>query len=818
MSFLTNLNSRLKIGTRIYAGFAIVLVLLVAMAARGYFSLTGVSSTFEQYASGSSNTLSVAEADRAIVSLRYNLREYIRTDKKESLDRVREVGKHAREILGALATGAFAAEQREQSEHIVTLLDEFMKNLAVIEKNQAELNHVLNDVLNPLGAKLSAQLTDIIKSAMDDSDMSGAANAGIVQEQLMLARLNVGRFLLTNDAKLVDTSEKQFTILQAGLKRLNEVTNDDARQAKVAQIIKERPAFVAAFRAAVKVIAERARLVDDVNTKLAADMAKTMAEMNTKQVTGLVVLKRSADISIGSTVTFSLAMAGIALALGMIIAWLIGRGVTKPIMALTNTMDVLAGGNLDVDVPGIGRGDELGLMAKSVLTFKEEGQANIRLQAEAAEKDQQMVAARAAATAKVMDEFDAAVGGIVQAAMAGDFSQRVPLEGKDGVILHLASTMNAMCENISKVMNDLAGMLAALAEGNLTCRINADYRGMFGILKENANTTADRLFETISKIKIGATEVANASAEISASTTDLSQRTEEQAASLEQTSASMEEIAGTVKKNAENAQQANASAGATRDVADRGGQVVAKAVDAMAKIEDSSRKISDIIGVIDEIARQTNLLALNAAVEAARAGEAGRGFAVVASEVRSLAQRSSQAAKDIKDLITNSNGQVKDGVELVNRAGTALTEIVESIKKVADIVADIASASNEQASGIDQVNKALTQMDEVTQQNSALVEENAATAKTLEHQAKAMDERVSFFKLATTAEERQAAQPATARAPRPATAAPSRGPAAKQQPVAAPKRAAASNTGGPVRRMRTALATAIKSEPEWKEF
>src|SRR5689334_2383618 len=165
----------------------------------------------------------------------------------------------------------------------------------------------------------------------------------------------------------------------------------------------------------------------------------------------------------------------------------------------------------------------------------------------------------------------------------------------------------------------------------------------------------------------------------------------------------------------------------------------------MGQIEGSSRKISDIIGVIDEIARQTNLLALNAAVEAARAGEAGRGFAVVASEVRSLAQRSSQAAKDIKDLITHSNGQVKDGVDLVNRAGTALTEIVDSIKKVADIVADIASASAEQASGIEQVNKALTHMDEVTQQNSALVEENAATAKTLEHQANAMNDRVAAF-------------------------------------------------------------------------
>ena len=271
----------------------------------------------------------------------------------------------------------------------------------------------------------------------------------------------------------------------------------------------------------------------------------------------------------------------------------------------------------------------------------------------------------------------------------------------------------------------------------------------------------------------------------------------------------MEEISATVKKNAENAQQANQFTSDTRSVAERGGAVVGDAVNAMARIEESSRKISDIIGVIDEIARQTNLLALNAAVEAARAGEAGRGFAVVATEVRSLAQRSSQAAKDIKDLITNSSGQVKEGVDLVNRAGGSLKDIVDSIKKVADIVADIANASAEQATGIEEVNKALTQMDEVTQQNSALVEENAATAKTLADQSTAMDERVAFFRLDQSAVSSHAPRPAAARAP---AVAPRRaGPA----PKAAPKRAA---SGGPVGRMQSALATAVRADSDWKEF
>jgi len=360
---------------------------------------------------------------------------------------------------------------------------------------------------------------------------------------------------------------------------------------------------------------------------------------------------------------------------------------------------------------------------------------------------------------------------------------------------------------LQQAVEQVQAVVESAKNNDLTDRVPLDGKaGEIGALCAGVNGLLDTMMSVVVKIRASAREVTSASAEIAASTTDLSQRTEEQAASLEETSASMEEMSATVKKNADNAQQANQSAGATRDVADRGGQVVAKAVEAMARIEESSRKISDIIGVIDEIARQTNLLALNAAVEAARAGEAGRGFAVVASEVRSLAQRSSQAAKDIKDLITNSNSQVKDGVDLVNRAGTALNEIVESIKKVAVVISDIAAASAEQATGIEQVNKALTQMDEVTQQNSALVEENAATSKTLEQQAKAMSDEVGVFRVDEAEAERPAAAPK-----RPIAV------AAKPVKAAAPKRAAAAN-GGPVGRMQAALATAVRNDPDWQEF
>ena len=459
-----------------------------------------------------------------------------------------------------------------------------------------------------------------------------------------------------------------------------------------------------------------------------------------------------------------------ALAIASTMMVVVSRRVTGPLQQMQQAMLKLADGNFEVVLPGLDRKDEIGEVSRAVELFKVKAAEKARAEAQAnaerdlvaaneraerdrvaadekADMDRKAAAARDAAMAKVMADFDAAVGTVVKAAMVGDFAQRVPLEGKEGVILNLAAAMNTLCDNIGSVMDELGSMLGSLAEGNLTRRIDADYQGAFGVLKDNANATVERLSETISKIKAAATEVANASAEISTSTTDLSQRTETQAAGLEETSASMEEISVTVRKNAENAQQAATLSTSTYEVAGRGGAVVSDAVGAMSRIEESSRKIADIIGVIDEIARQTNLLALNAAVEAARAGDAGRGFAVVASEVRSLAQRSSQAAKDIKDLIGNSTSQVKEGVDLVNRAGTSLKEIVESIKQVSDIVTDIATASVEQATGLDQINKALNQMDEGTQQNSALVEENAATAKTLEQQSRAMDQLVGFFQL-----------------------------------------------------------------------
>ncbi|MEI5640307.1 MULTISPECIES: methyl-accepting chemotaxis protein [unclassified Pseudoalteromonas] len=339
------------------------------------------------------------------------------------------------------------------------------------------------------------------------------------------------------------------------------------------------------------------------------------------------------------------------------------------------------------------------------------------------------------------------VNDLVQAANRGDLTARLSEEGKDGFYLRLVKGLNSLVETVDETVTDMGDMLDSLATGNLTRRIDGDYQGAYERLKRDANTTADKLTEVLGRIRTSANLVASGAEEISQGNADLSQRTEEQASSLEETASSMEQMTSTVKQNADNAKTANELAEDTCDKAIKGGEVVTRAVASMSEINESSKKISDIIGVIDEIAFQTNLLALNAAVEAARAGEQGRGFAVVAGEVRNLAQRSAGAAKEIKDLIRDSVGKVEDGTLLVNESGETLKGIVDSVKRVTNMISDIAEASIEQSSGIEQVNKAVSQMDEMTQQNAALVEEASAAGESMAEQANDMRRLLNFFTL-----------------------------------------------------------------------
>jgi methyl-accepting chemotaxis protein len=404
---------------------------------------------------------------------------------------------------------------------------------------------------------------------------------------------------------------------------------------------------------------------------------------------------------------FTISLCGILA--GIAAAWVISRSISNPVKHMTGAMEKLASGDLASEIPALANKDEIGAMAKAVQVFKNNGLKLRDSEAEAARQRagaEQERAANEAARAEIQRQQEAVVASI-------------------------------------------AAGLERLSKGDLTNRLNQAFSAEYEKLRADFNATADSLQDALRTIAAATTGISTGSDQIASASDDLSRRTEQQAASLEETAAALNIITETVKTMAAGAAEAAKVVVTTRGAAETSGAIVQQAVEAMDKIKDSSNQISNIIGVIDEIAFQTNLLALNAGVEAARAGDAGRGFAVVASEVRALAQRSAEAAKEIKTLISASTKQVESGVVLVDKTGLALKDIIAKVAEMDALVRKISASSQEQATGIAEINTAVAQMDQVVQQNAAMVEESTAAAHALKNETLDLSTMVGKFQIET---------------------------------------------------------------------
>ena len=437
----------------------------------------------------------------------------------------------------------------------------------------------------------------------------------------------------------------------------------------------------------------------------------------------------------------ALAIGGVLLLAVTIIGLLISRSVTRPLSKLTKTMETLASGNLDADVSGRLRRDEIGAMSRAVEVFRE----NARQVSNLTEQERMSSEQRREERAQMMRTLQRAFGEVVDAAVAGDFSKRVDATFPDTELNRLAESVNNLVATVDRGLGETGEVLSALARTDLTKRMEGNYEGAFGRLRDDINEVGETLTRVMRDLRGTSRTLRTATGEMLRGANELSDRTAKQSATIEETSAAMRQLADTVDGNSKRAETASAKARAVSDTAAAGGEVMNRANDAMERIAGSSAKIGNIIGLIDDIAFQTNLLALNASVEAARAGEAGKGFAVVAVEVRRLAQSAAQASSEVKALVEQSNHEVLGGTKLVGEASQKLMAMLGAVRESSALIEAIAEATTAQATSIREVNHAVEDLDKMNQHNTALVEETNASVEQAEIQTAELDRVVDLF-------------------------------------------------------------------------
>ncbi|KQT52443.1 MULTISPECIES: methyl-accepting chemotaxis protein [unclassified Aureimonas] len=708
------------IGTKLFLGFAVVLLLLLAIAGYGVTRISGLGASFDHYAARSNNAVKASDLQAQLFQLQLSTSALAALNNEANQQSVEtalaSLEQGLTDRIAATIDPARKAAWTKALDDVRTGMRPLLVGDTGLSGSQDRVDEARGAAATAVGAMSSTVATMLTR--IGDFEDIGAIS--VIQDRVLTARMLMRSFQFTGSQTEIGDAQ---VALRDAERKFDQFGRMGPRVARNPLVVEGRTnlealfAGVAALREAVDQREEGLAKVADLGRQLSADMLKVRDETLANTERTRTETKAAAD----EAYTNSILAAGFAVLIGVVLAALIARGITKPIKAMTDAMLRLAAGDLATAIPGVGRGDEIGAMAGATQVFKDSANERQRTDAAAMANRQQAAEAK-----RLADEETAKA---------------------------------AIARERAFVVEKFGAGIQALADGNLTARMTEELPGDYERLRLDFNGAIEQLENAISRVVSSSATIAGGSSEIGQAADDLSRRTEQQAASLEETAATLNEITVTVRKTAEGAIHAQSVVAAARQDAEKSSAIVENAVAAMGEIETSSDQIGKIIGVIDEIAFQTNLLALNAGVEAARAGEAGRGFAVVAQEVRGLAQRSAEAAKEIKTLISTSSSQVERGVHLVGETGRSLGRIVNQVLEITQIVSDIALSAREQATGLAEVNVAVNQMDQVTQQNAAMVEQSTAASHALVGEAQRLSDAVGRFAVADAAPQRGARAP-----------------------------------------------------------
>ena len=705
---LSRLNANLNIRARIQAGFATIIVLLVALGGFAAYTFNSVAEDFRESARLARAMTAVTQVGSSAVQLRQAGDAFLRDASEANLKRLAEVEEGAVRTFAHADRLVTVPAPRKMLKEAEALFETFRQNLSKAVALRQTRDREVSMTMRPIAGLVMTSMNDVVAASFKSNDYRLSAMAGAANAHLLLARFNVSSYLLNGDQVLADTADRELAAFVEALKPVREAASGDLRDT-VDSVMFEAPKYREAFKRVARAAADTNRIAGAENAVVANALRQKLDEtMQAQDISfedGVAALQRA----IGNTLLAIAGACGIAVILGFGFAILISRGIARPITAMTDAMASLAGGNLDVGIPALDRKDEIGGMGQALVVFRDAAVANVRIEREAAE---------ARAAAEVERE---------------------------------RSQAEAIGQERAMVCASIGQGLSALAAKDLSYRLDDNLPEAYAKLQSDFNHAVEQLAVAMQSVMTGAQAMTAGAGEINSAADDLSKRTEQQAASLEETAAALDQITATGKKAAEGANHAREVVTVAQADAERTGAVVRRTVEAMGDIEKSAQQINQIIGVIDEIAFQTNLLALNAGVEAARAGEAGRGFAVVASEVRALAQRSADAAKEIKGLISTSSSQVAEGVDLVAETGKALERILAQVSDINKVVVDIAAGAQEQATGLSQVNAAINQMDQATQQNASMVEQSTAASHSLAQESNALSNLIAQFNVGAKA-------------------------------------------------------------------